>query len=141
MAKRFFYVCAGLFLLALSYHLGARSAGAQILGQPIGNIADGNACAVLGGSIYAVRLTSLPGPNGPPASIPLPRPGNVIGVGATEDSLEPAYIGMAWVIYDDGAVYHYTLAAGWEQVASLFSVTPVAAQGTTWGQVKDRYRK
>lgn len=29
MAKRFFYVCAGLFLLALSYHLGARSATAQ----------------------------------------------------------------------------------------------------------------
>ena len=28
-ARAFFYVCAGLFLLALSYHLGARSAGAQ----------------------------------------------------------------------------------------------------------------
>ena len=28
-AKRSFYVCAGLFLLALSYHLGARSATAQ----------------------------------------------------------------------------------------------------------------
>lgn len=29
-AKAFFYVCAGLFLLALSYHLGARSAGAGV---------------------------------------------------------------------------------------------------------------
>jgi len=29
MAKKFFYVCAGLFLLALSYHLGARTASAQ----------------------------------------------------------------------------------------------------------------
>lgn len=28
-AKVFFTVCAGLFLLALSYHLGARNAGAQ----------------------------------------------------------------------------------------------------------------
>ena len=28
-AKAFLVVCAGLFLLALSYHLGARSAGAQ----------------------------------------------------------------------------------------------------------------
>lgn len=28
-ARAFFYVCAGLFLLALSYHLGARSATAQ----------------------------------------------------------------------------------------------------------------
>ena len=29
MAPKFFYVCAGMFLLALSYHLGASSAGAQ----------------------------------------------------------------------------------------------------------------
>ncbi len=28
-AKVFFYVSAGLFLLALSYHLGARNVGAQ----------------------------------------------------------------------------------------------------------------
>ena len=28
-ARAFFYVCAGVFLLALSYHLGARNAGAQ----------------------------------------------------------------------------------------------------------------
>ena len=28
-ARAFFFVCAGLFLLALAYHLGARSAGAQ----------------------------------------------------------------------------------------------------------------
>jgi hypothetical protein len=30
MAKRFFYVCAGILMLALSYHFGARSASAQI---------------------------------------------------------------------------------------------------------------
>jgi len=29
MARKFFYVCAGLFLLALSYHLGAKDVGAQ----------------------------------------------------------------------------------------------------------------
>ena len=28
-ARAFFFVCAGIFLLALSYHLGARGAGAQ----------------------------------------------------------------------------------------------------------------
>ena len=36
MAKRFFYVCAGLFLLALSYHMGARGAAAQAEGQVVG---------------------------------------------------------------------------------------------------------
>jgi len=29
MAKNFFYVCAGICLLALSYHFGAQSANAQ----------------------------------------------------------------------------------------------------------------
>jgi hypothetical protein len=33
-AKRFFYVCAGLFLLALSYHLGARGARAESRTRP-----------------------------------------------------------------------------------------------------------
>ena len=36
--KAFFYVCAGLFLLALAYHLGARSAGAQA-NSPVSGIA------------------------------------------------------------------------------------------------------
>ena len=36
LAKRFFYVSAALFLLALTYHLGARSAGAQAGGTVIG---------------------------------------------------------------------------------------------------------
>lgn len=34
-ARSFFYVCAGLLLLALSWHLGARSAGAQATGNPV----------------------------------------------------------------------------------------------------------
>ena len=32
LAKRFFYVCAGLLCLALAYHLGASSAAAQYQG-------------------------------------------------------------------------------------------------------------
>jgi hypothetical protein len=34
MAKSFFCLSAGMFLLVLSWHFGARSAGAQIPGQP-----------------------------------------------------------------------------------------------------------
>ena len=36
MAKRFFYVCAGILCLAFAYHLGARNAIAQ--GQGASNI-------------------------------------------------------------------------------------------------------
>ena len=35
LAKRFFYVSAALFLLALTYHLGARSASAQAPANPV----------------------------------------------------------------------------------------------------------
>lgn len=34
-ARAFFYVCAGVFLLALSYHFGAISATAQAPGNPV----------------------------------------------------------------------------------------------------------
>jgi hypothetical protein len=35
MARKFFYVCAGMFLLALSYHFGAATAIAQGPGNPV----------------------------------------------------------------------------------------------------------
>ena len=38
-ARAFFLVCAGLFLLALSYHLGATSATAQAPGNPVVSVA------------------------------------------------------------------------------------------------------
>ena len=58
-AKSFLYVCAGIFLLALSYHFGASSAGAQVPGNPVvtafpGAGAAGNfAIVTAGGDIYA----------------------------------------------------------------------------------------
>ena len=48
MARKFFYVCAGLFLLALSYHLGAGTATAQAPGNPVVGITS------LGVSTYVV---------------------------------------------------------------------------------------
>ena len=39
VAKRFFYVCAGVFLLALTYHLGAQNATAQAPGNPVVGVA------------------------------------------------------------------------------------------------------
>jgi len=39
MARKFFYVCAGLFLLALSYHFGASTAGAQVAAAQIAGFA------------------------------------------------------------------------------------------------------
>ncbi len=50
-AKTFFYACAGIFLLALSYHLGARNAGAQAPGNPVVSLG-------IGGGDSGVAITS-----------------------------------------------------------------------------------
>ena len=39
VAKRFFYICAGLLCLALAYHFGAQSATAQAPADPIVGVA------------------------------------------------------------------------------------------------------
>ena len=40
MARKFFFVCAGLLCLALAYHLGAKSVAAQANSQVAGVVAD-----------------------------------------------------------------------------------------------------
>ena len=65
MARKFFYVCAGMFLLALSYHLGASTATAQGPGNPVvGFIAYGNAglaaaAITANGDVYASNIGGL----------------------------------------------------------------------------------
>lgn len=52
-AKAFFYVCAGMFLLALSYHFGASTAIAQGPGNPV--ICETNGAIVLAnGDVYTI---------------------------------------------------------------------------------------
>lgn len=54
--KAFFYVCAGLLCLALAYHLGAQSAGAQSPSQPVGLAVAANFCGT--GSPSVVVITA-----------------------------------------------------------------------------------
>ena len=52
-AKAFFFVCAGVFLLALSYHLGSTSAGAQAPGNSAVGISGEQAVIVTAnGDVY-----------------------------------------------------------------------------------------
>jgi hypothetical protein len=55
MARKFFYICAGMFLLALSYHLGASTAIAQAPGNPLVGVAanqGGIFAAAANGDVY-----------------------------------------------------------------------------------------
>ena len=61
MARKFFYVCAGMFLLALSYHFGASTATAQAPSNPVAVALDGNTVVTTNGDVYATLNHSAPG--------------------------------------------------------------------------------
>ena len=65
MAKKFFYVCAGIFLLALSYHFGASTAHAQYGASIVGaTIQDGRLIVITSsGDVYS-RYCSANSMNG-----------------------------------------------------------------------------
>ena len=140
MPKKFFYVCAGLFLLALSYHFGARGASAQGSMQVFGSIDVANVSYVANGTLVGVHLNFYTGIDAPPTSIPLPHPGTVVAATCTVGGA-PAVISDAFVVYEDGVVWQYTPDIGWRVVTSMTGEVPTPATGATWGQVKDRYRK
>ena len=133
MSKKFFYVCAGIFLLALSFHLGAASA----LGQSGRRLLRGGATYACGvddsGTIWAVQQNGLC-PSGP---IQPPKPGTIVDV-AIYATNGCDFEGV--VLYEDGDVYRYD-SGTWTLTANVFAGGPTAAHSSTWGQVKDRYRK
>jgi hypothetical protein len=58
-ARSFFYVAAGVFLLALSYHLGARTAGAQASQQSKDAMARIDSLKARHAALEAARIDSL----------------------------------------------------------------------------------
>jgi len=55
MARKFFYVCAGMLMLALSYHFGASSATAQA-GSGISGFTVGDGPGVANAGLYVMSL-------------------------------------------------------------------------------------
>jgi hypothetical protein len=144
MARKFFYVCGGLFLLALSYHLGARSAGAQSGGNPVASIDyGGNGLLASGvdasGQLSMVQMRDS-GPADPVVRVPFPVPSQVLASYATPNGTGGVY--EAFIVCSDGTIYRYlsSTGGGWQVHSHLFGGA-TATQSTTWGQVKDRYRK
>jgi hypothetical protein len=138
MAKKFFYVCAGLFFLALSFELGARSARAQGASGIAGGFFGPDATISVGTTMYTVRLNTYTGTDGPPYSLLLPRSGAVQDVRSVSGG---GSIGETWVLYQDGDIYEYLPGTGWQHIVNLLGATPTAAQSTSWGRVKSTYRK
>ena len=135
-ARKFFYVAAGMFLLALSYHLGADSAKAQAGLVTVASEATNSNVhvAVVGrtihfagtdgeGALSSVTRGSLP---------PVPGTGAVVWANAAN--------GTQWfvAILDNGDVYHFIDGSGWVLAGNLVS-GPTPALRQSWGQLKARY--
>lgn len=133
MAKRFFYVCAGLFLLALSYHLGAHNVTAQssaIQGGMVGFESQGFSGA-------SGRLVHVMNSGGAAGRIGAPVPGDaaIIATSFRGDVENP----QGFVLLENEDAY-LSSGAAWLFVGNLFDA-PTASRSESWGKVKDRYRK
>lgn len=135
MARKFFYVCAGMLLLVLSYHFGAASTAAAGFPEP-------SEVATLSGEL----------PDG--GTIPLP----VYADGSTASEAECRWIvsPRTFLVQYSGYVYCYSTGrvvhvvsqggqndpatvANYMIIASRLTSLPTGAQRETWSQAKARY--
>jgi len=137
MARRFFYVCAGLFLLALSYQLGASTATAQAGNPSIVGVAwrltDGHAYAAASdGSVYAT----------PGYCAGWTRVGQLPAGETPTEVLDGDVGGSMDVMCASGNVYTVTGAIPNISLVLCSSIygSPSPAARATWGQLKARYR-
>jgi hypothetical protein len=131
-AKAFFYVCAGIFLLALSYHLGARKATAQAVSNPV-TAALGATVATANGDFYGTNMGAWT------------RFGNIFSSAGHTSTGPIAAMRMqgaapVQAITSDGDVYSLAPGPLWTFEGNMFSGSTPAAR-TSWGQLKGTYRK
>jgi hypothetical protein len=131
-AKAFLVVCAGIFLLALAYHLGARSAGAQVGG----GLLTAGECVDYDKTVACVdRTLYLTWASDPVTTYPsVPGTAPVIAVGYQNHQV--------LAMLSNGDTYRCTYNTGgpWEFICNAVSGPgPVPAQGISIGQLKAEY--
>jgi len=133
-ARAFFFVCAGLLCLALAYHLGAKSATADV-GSSVECIAvdEGTAFAIINR-----RLWFVPNPLIGGGGLQL-YPG---GAGTIPGAAPVVAVGNGAVILADGSVYNLSLDdSRWTYMGAFPSIPTPAVSQPTWGQVKAKYAR
>jgi hypothetical protein len=128
LAKRFFYVCAGVLCLALAYHLGAESARGQSTSADCFAVdSESGSVAVVGRTMY---VRSFGGPYGGPEVVPIAIPGSLPIIACAPYA----------VLLENGDTYKYLNPEnGWLHSGNVFS-SQTPATHETWGGVKARYR-
>ena len=133
LAKRFFYVSAGILCLALAYHLGAASAKAQ--SGPMLSLADVSSDSNTFGGLVGRRIVSLCDGrycSFGGASDPIPGTSPVVAIMPDRANF--------FAVLGNGDCFEDLNGAGWSLVGNLLAGSPVNAQSSTWGQIKARYR-
>lgn len=135
-AERFFYVAAGMFLLALAYHLGADGARADV--RPgLSNMPAFSARAT--SNAYALRSDGTVWEwqggvgwmnQGYEALTPLPVPLE-----------EVQYFDYPWLVSTSGATWWANTTLGWQDRGVFPLSTPVTIHGKSMSAVKGTYRK
>lgn len=135
MAKKFFYVCAGLLMLALSYHFGASAARAQMQGTLwYANRQDQYVAVLTGRTIRWMRTDEAQSGELPP----VPGSGEIV-----QFSVGNLCNGVAdgQAILADGSVWVvHPCSTTWEPVGNLLSGVPTSTQQRSWGDLKMRAR-
>jgi hypothetical protein len=134
-AKAFLFISCGLFLLVLSYNLGARAAGAQsgaALSFADINAQHDEASAVMGRTVYFLGIppnrTGFAG-----SSQPVPGSSPIIATMYDDGN-------MAAVLSNGDCYYASSGSPGWTLVGNVVGTAPVNAASASWGQLKARYR-
>lgn len=134
LAKRFFYVCAGLFLFALSYHLGAKSATAQAQGRILPASGSGNVVTSTG-DVYQKLFFDDGGSWYYQGRVQTPSPPVFL---AQTGSRNGEYFFQVYC--ENGDIYE--LSGGISTfVENIFGGSPTTLRSRTWGKVKADYRK
>lgn len=132
MAKQFFYVCAGLCLLALSYHLGATTAEGQVGLTVEGPYVHNQwTSAAIGHTVYV---------NGSALPLPVPGAGRVI---LTRNNETGGYGDVCSVVLENGDRYTYSTydprlgdVRSWRYEGNIVEGAATSEHKATWGQVK-----
>lgn len=137
MVRKFFYACAGLMCLAMTFAAGAQTAHGQMSGLQGTNV--GNAYGLVTAVVNGT-LVKCPASGGVEVVAPLPVGGTVVSTG-----FYPTLYGGYLVVYDNGDVYYRDQTiygdTSWHHLANLVSAAgPTTTKLSTFGALKARYR-
>ena len=138
MAKRLFYVSASLLMLALTYHLGASAARAQIQNTLwYANHMDATVGIVAGRTIRWMQ-TGI-GNTGTTGELP-PVPGSPEIVQFSVGNMSAGQP-EALAILADGSVWKLGIGtSAWAMVGNLLSGSPTPTLQSSWGALKVKAR-